>query len=122
MQNANLEQIYIKGVGVMIEVNNKNVSLTKDLVLTCKILNKEYIYKLSGHPYEPRIYFENEDINLTFSLGPAPIWFPEGKYDTKEHWEKFADDCCREIIKFLIKQESNYDIRNQLRLLLYDYD
>ena len=81
----------------MMEVNNDNISLTKDLVLTCKILNKEYNYKLSGHPYEPRIYFKNEDINLTFSLGPAPVWFPERKYDIKEHWERFADDCRREI-------------------------
>ena len=105
----------------MIEVNNDNISLTKDLVLTCKILDKEYIYKLSGHGYEPRIYFTNENINLTFSLGSAP-WFPEGKLDTKENWERFARECQQEIIKFLITRESDYEIRNQLRLLLYDYD
>lgn len=92
--------------------------LYNNKTLTCEILGTTYTYKLSlfRNP-DPMLEFKNKDCNLSFCI-PTYMSFP----DTDSEKEEFANRCCKEVISFLIERESDYKIRNQLRLLLYNYN
>ena len=90
------------------------------VLLICNILNNKYSFELSGHPYEPRLFFKNEDINKTFSIGGG-LYFPSID-EPKDIWCRFMNDCYKEVVKFFIDNESDYTIRNKLRYLIYKYN
>lgn len=52
---------------------------------------------MSGHPYEPRVYFESLDASsIEFSVG-GRIWFPSD--DDMDKWKKFCYELIEEIKK-----------------------
>lgn len=87
-------------------------------ILTCEILGTTYTYQLSlfRNP-DPMLEFKNKNGNLSFAI-PTYMSFPNDVLESEE----FANRCCKEVVKFLIDRESNYKARNQLRLLIYDYN
>ena len=58
---------------------------------------KCFKYRMSGHPYEPRVYFESLDTSsIEFSVG-GRIWFPSD--DDIDKWKKFCYELIEEIKK-----------------------
>lgn len=110
----------------MFIVQNDRVTLTQErtetlekyLLLTCKIEDKEYVYKVTSKNIDEIQFYDG--CTLVFSVKRRFLFYDDD-INKLERWVEYAEYCRREVIRFLIRQEPNWVVRNRLRLSLFSF-